>query len=49
MAPAHFIAKSRAADLKEKSTAQTHCNDLCALLGVPDPIAADPNGPLGQV
>ncbi len=44
MTPAQFIAKWQAADLKEKSAAQTHFNDLCALLGVPDPVSADPKG-----
>jgi hypothetical protein len=44
MTPAQFIAKWRSVELKERSAAQTHFNDLCALLGVPDPIAADPTG-----
>lgn len=44
MTPAAFIGKWRAADLKERAAAQTHFNDLCALLGLPDPIAADPRG-----
>jgi type II restriction/modification system DNA methylase subunit YeeA len=42
--PAAFLAKWRAAELKERSAAQTHFNDLCALLGLPDPITADPKG-----
>jgi hypothetical protein len=42
--PAAFIAKWRPVELKERSTAQTHFNDLCALLGLDDPIAADPKG-----
>lgn len=44
MTPQDFIAKWRAADLKERSASQSHFNDLCALLGVLDPITADPTG-----
>lgn len=44
MTPQDFIAKWRAAELKERSASQSHFNDLCALLGVLDPIAADPIG-----
>lgn len=44
MSPQDFIAKWRAADLKERSASQSHFNDLCALLGVLDPITADPTG-----
>jgi hypothetical protein len=44
MTPQDFIAKWRAAELKERSASQSHFNDLCALLGVIDPIAADPVG-----
>lgn len=29
---------------KERSASQSHFNDLCALLDVPDPISADPEG-----
>jgi type II restriction/modification system DNA methylase subunit YeeA len=42
--PAEFIAKWRPVELKERSTAQTHFNDLCRLLGLDDPVAADPKG-----
>ena len=42
--PAEFIAKWRPVALKERSAAQTHFNDLCRLLGLDDPVAADPNG-----
>ncbi|MBP9605242.1 MAG: hypothetical protein KBE53_14340, partial [Chromatiaceae bacterium] len=28
----------------ERATAQSHFIDLCRLLGLPDPIAADPQG-----
>jgi type II restriction/modification system DNA methylase subunit YeeA len=44
MTPQDFIAKWRAAELKERSASQSHFNDLCALLGVVDPITADPVG-----
>jgi hypothetical protein len=44
MTPQDFIAKWRGVDLKERSASQTHFNDLCALLGLPDPIADDPKG-----
>lgn len=44
MTPQDFIAKWRAADLKERSASQSHFNDLCALLGILDPITADPTG-----
>lgn len=44
MTPTEFIAKWRAAELKERSASQSHFNDLCALLGVVDPITADPIG-----
>lgn len=44
MTPNDFIRKWRANALKERSASQSHFNDLCALLGVLDPIAADPVG-----
>ena len=44
MTPAEFIAKWRAVALSERAVAQSHFNDLCALLGEPTPIAADPEG-----
>jgi len=44
MTPQDFIAKWRAAELKERSASQSHFNDLCALLGVLDPISEDPTG-----
>ncbi|MFO1141858.1 MAG: type IIL restriction-modification enzyme MmeI [Amaricoccus sp.] len=44
MTPAAFIAKWKPVELKERSTAQTHFNDLCALLGLDDPVTADPKG-----
>ncbi|MDE4060089.1 class I SAM-dependent DNA methyltransferase [Phaeobacter gallaeciensis] len=39
-----FIKKWEASELKERSASQSHFNDLCALLGIEDPISADPKG-----
>ncbi|HEX8432664.1 MAG TPA: class I SAM-dependent DNA methyltransferase [Longimicrobium sp.] len=39
-----FIAKWRAAELKERSAAQEHFIDLCALLDESTPATADPSG-----
>lgn len=44
MTPQDFLNKWRHVELKERSASQSHFNDLCALLGVLDPIAADPKG-----
>jgi type II restriction/modification system DNA methylase subunit YeeA len=44
MTPQQFLSKWRHLELKERSASQSHFNDLCALLGVLDPIAADPKG-----
>ena len=44
MTPDQFIAKWKAATLKESSAAQSHFNDLCALLGLETPADADPDG-----
>lgn len=44
MTPDEFIAKWQAVELKERSASQPHFLDLCRLLGVPDPISADPTG-----
>ncbi|WP_338240341.1 class I SAM-dependent DNA methyltransferase [Aurantiacibacter hainanensis] len=44
MTPQQFIAKWRDAELNERAASQSHFNDLCALLGVDDPISADPKG-----
>ncbi len=44
MTPHEFLSKWRHVELKERSASQSHFNDLCALLGVVDPIAADPKG-----
>lgn len=44
MTPQDFIAKWRAVELKERSAAQSHFNDLCRLLGLEDPTTADPRG-----
>ena len=39
-----FLDKWRNAELKERSASQSHFNDLCDLLGVQDPVSADPKG-----
>ena len=44
MTPDQFIAIWKASTLKERSGAQTHFNQLCDLLGVPQPVVADPLG-----
>ncbi len=44
MTPHEFLNKWRLVELKERSASQSHFNDLCALLGVLDPISADPTG-----
>ena len=44
MTPHDFIAKWRGVELKERSASQSHFNDLCALLGLADPITADKAG-----
>ena len=44
MTAADFIAKWGKAELKERSAAQEHFLDLCALFGHPTPAQADPTG-----
>lgn len=44
MTPHEFLAKWRQSELKERSASQSHFNDLCVLLGVTDPVSADPKG-----
>lgn len=44
MTPQEFVSKWRGVELKERSASQSHFNDLCALLGVEDPVTADPLG-----
>lgn len=44
MTPQQFITKWRNAQLNERAASQSHFNDLCRLLGVEDPITADPKG-----
>ncbi len=44
MTPEQFISKWKGATLTESQAAQTHFNDLCALLDEPTPAAADPRG-----
>jgi hypothetical protein len=44
MTPDDFIRKWRGVTQTERATAQSHFIDLCGLLGLLDPIAADPRG-----
>ncbi len=44
MTPHQFIAKWKAAELKERAACQEHFLDLCAVLGEPTPATADPSG-----
>lgn len=44
MTPYDFIRKWRNVELKERTASQSHFNDLCALLGVLDPVSTDARG-----
>ncbi|MEQ9504801.1 MAG: class I SAM-dependent DNA methyltransferase [Hyphomonas sp.] len=44
MTPQAFITKWRAVELKERTASQSHFIDLCHLLGLADPVTADPAG-----
>ncbi len=44
MTPTEFIRKWKPVALTERAAAQSHFNDICALLGHEDPITADPTG-----
>jgi len=44
MTPSQFLSKWRKNELKERSASQSHFVDLCALLGLPDPVSDDPKG-----
>ncbi|MBX3398331.1 MAG: class I SAM-dependent DNA methyltransferase [Gemmataceae bacterium] len=44
MTPQQFIAKWKAAELKERAACQEHFLDVCKLLGQPTPAEADPTG-----
>src|SRR3546814_5740853 len=44
MTPHDFLQKWQNVELKERSASQSHFNDLCALLGVLDPVSADRKG-----
>jgi type II restriction/modification system DNA methylase subunit YeeA len=44
LSPQEFVAKWRKVELKERSAAQSHFNDLCRLVGHPTPVEADPVG-----
>jgi hypothetical protein len=41
---AQFVKKWSRIELKERTTAQTHFNDICALIGHKTPLEADPKG-----
>ena len=42
LSPQEFVAKWRKVELKERSAAQSHFNDLCRLVGHLTPVEADP-------
>lgn len=44
LTPQAFVAKWRGVRQNERQVAQQHFLDLCALLGQPTPMAADPAG-----
>jgi hypothetical protein len=44
ISPEQFIRKWTASNLSERSAAQQHFLDLCALLGEATPAEADPSG-----
>ena len=44
MTPEQFVATYRAVKVNERSAAQSHFTDLCAVLGVQTPVQADPGG-----
>jgi type II restriction/modification system DNA methylase subunit YeeA len=44
MTPEEFVTKWKAVELKERSAAQSHFNDLCRMLNEPSPTDADPTG-----
>ncbi len=49
LSPQDYAAKWRHVELKERSAAQAHFDDLCRLVGHPTPVEEDPTGrPLVQ-
>lgn len=44
MTPPAFVSKWSQIQLKETAAAQSHFNDICALVGHPTPTVADPKG-----
>lgn len=44
LSPEAFVTKWKQIALNENASAQTHFNELCQLLGVPQPLDADPTG-----
>ena len=44
VSPQEFVAKWKHAAGNERAVAQSHFNDLCGLIGHPNPVEADPSG-----
>jgi hypothetical protein len=44
MTPHAFVRQWQDVELSERSSSQSHFNDLCTLLGEPKPVEADPKG-----
>ncbi len=44
LSPQAFVAKWRHVTTNERASAQSHFNDLCAVLGQPTPLDLDPHG-----
>ncbi len=44
LSPQEIVARWRNVTTTERAAAQSHFNDLCALLGQPTPLEADPRG-----
>ena len=44
MTPDQFVRKWKSVELKERSAAQSHFIDLCAMMEEPAPTDADPKG-----
>jgi hypothetical protein len=42
--PEAFVNRWQRSTLKERSSSQSHFNELCHLLGVSDPLGSDPDG-----
>jgi len=44
LSPQQFVNKWHRVSLKERSASQSHFNDLCDLVGHPQPVEMDPTG-----